>query len=132
LLDTNVLIRCLMEDHRHHSAAARSRVGQLINRAAEVRLPHLVLGEVVHVLSSPVTAGVPRALIRSTLAPILALDAIIVEDKPLVDRALELYSTVNVDFPDAYQAALAESTGAPISSFDRDFDRIPGIRRIEP
>ncbi len=34
--------------------------------------------------------------------------------------------------PDAYLAALALETGATLVSADRDFDRFPGVARIDP
>jgi predicted nucleic acid-binding protein len=42
-------------------------------------------------------------------------------------------ATINVDFPDAHMAALlvGESV-AELYSLDSDFDRIPGITRLEP
>jgi len=48
-------------------------------------------------------------------------------------RALELWAASRLDFPDALLIAHMEHTGAStVVSFDRDFDRIPGITRREP
>jgi predicted nucleic acid-binding protein len=39
----------------------------------------------------------------------------------------------SIDFADAYLVACAESAGvADIVSFDRDFDRLQSVNRIEP
>lgn len=46
--------------------------------------------------------------------------------------ALALYGTRTIDFADALLAARALRNGGAAISFDRDFDRIPGLRRIQP
>ena len=53
-------------------------------------------------------------------------------EKDVLAAALDLYGrTERLDFGDAYLAARAELEGPPVvASFDRDFDRIEGIRRI--
>jgi predicted nucleic acid-binding protein len=44
-----------------------------------------------------------------------------------------LFATSNVGFMDSYHAVLVRHHPMPeLYSFDRDFDRIPGVRRIEP
>ena len=48
-------------------------------------------------------------------------------------RVFDLYVSSNVSFADAYSALEPQRIGASrIVSFDTDFDRVPGIRRIEP
>jgi len=47
---------------------------------------------------------------------------------------LELYGSYSwLDFADALSIAYVEEQGsAEILSYDTDFDRIPGIKRVEP
>ena len=49
-----------------------------------------------------------------------------------IARASIVYERSNVDFGDAYIAALALESDGQVISFDRDFDRIPGVTRVEP
>ena len=35
-------------------------------------------------------------------------------------------------FTDAYLAALALESDGQVISFDRDFDRVPGVTRVDP
>jgi predicted nucleic acid-binding protein len=71
-------------------------------------------------------------MIRGAMLPLLALENMALTDRRLIGRAFDLYVTTRLSFADAYHAALAERTGGEIVSFDRGFDRIPGIKRIEP
>ncbi|MBD0324760.1 MAG: VapC toxin family PIN domain ribonuclease, partial [Aldersonia sp.] len=48
-------------------------------------------------------------------------------------RALDIWTTYpRLGFEDALTVAELEETGAPLATFDSDFDDIPGIRRWEP
>ena len=48
-------------------------------------------------------------------------------------RALDLFVDLNIPYLDAYHAVAMDDLGCTqILSFDRDFDRIPGIERVEP
>jgi predicted nucleic acid-binding protein len=56
-----------------------------------------------------------------------------VQDRRVVLKALNLYASTTLDFGDAYIAASMDRMGSrTVYSFDRDFDRIKGIRRLEP
>jgi len=47
--------------------------------------------------------------------------------------AFALFVDRNVSFADAFHAVLARHLDPPeVISYDRDFDTIPGIRRLEP
>ena len=47
--------------------------------------------------------------------------------------AFDLYVRLRLPFADAYYAALMQRRGIQeIISFDKDFDRIPGVTRREP
>lgn len=48
-------------------------------------------------------------------------------------RALDYYVEQNVSYADAYNAAWMQGEGiAEVDSWDREFDRIAGLMRIEP
>ena len=55
------------------------------------------------------------------------------DDEEKARRAIDLYATQNISFPDAFHAAYMNSRGIEkIYSGDRDFDRLEGITRVEP
>ena len=64
---------------------------------------------------------------------LLALSSIVVVDRDVLLRAVEVYEVDRLDFAEAYLVACAESTGVrQIASFDRTIDRVPTVERIEP
>lgn len=130
-VDANVLLRYLTQEPREQA----ERVGRLFAAVAagetELMLEEVVLAEVVWTLSS--YYRVERQEIAKVLLVLLAEDGLVNPDKPALERALALYSRHNVDFVDAFLAAKALAAPRPeVYSFDRDFDRIPGVRRLEP
>ena len=67
------------------------------------------------------------------LRSVTPLEPIRILGPALLLRALEVYEVDRLDFAEAYLVASAEITGVPgIVSFDRAFDRVPSVARIEP
>ncbi len=90
----------------------------------------LIVDEIVQILSR--RFGRTRSEIGRELSAILIADGLLVAEREVLLHALDLYGRRDrLDFADAYLAASATIVGPPIvASFDRDFDRIEGIRRI--
>ena len=64
---------------------------------------------------------------------ILDLPGIILPGKRRYRRIFDLYVNLNISFADAYHVVLMQQRSiSDIVSFDREFDRVPGIRRVEP
>ena len=78
--------------------------------------------------------GRSRTEIAQKLRPVLGLQGLRVYDRRIVERAIdiaELYP--DLDFEDALIAARIQLEDiAELYSYDRGFDRVPGITRIEP
>lgn len=126
-LDANVLIRHLTAD----PPDAGARATRFLRRADALLLPDVIVSEVVYVLESFYEA--PREQVATAVRAILAFRAIRVVDANLLLRAVELYELESIDFVDAYLVACAGSAGvSDIVSFDRDFDRIRSVNRVEP
>lgn len=126
-VDANVLIRHLTGDPPDQA----ERATRYLHDADELLLPDLVLAEVAYVLES--FYETPRAQVAATLRAILAFPAIGVVDADLLQRAIEVYDVLRLDFADAYLVASAERTGiGVIASFDRGIDRATTVRREEP
>jgi predicted nucleic acid-binding protein len=48
-------------------------------------------------------------------------------------RVFDLYVDLNIAFADAYHVVLMKQKGIDVVvSFDREFDRVAGISRVEP
>lgn len=75
----------------------------------------------------------PKAAIRDALLPLIELTGIVLPGKRSLRRVFTLSVDRNLSFVDAYHAVLMERLKlTQIVSFDRHFDRIPGIQRLEP
>ena len=126
-VDTNVLVRHLTGDPPEQAA----RATRLLSRAGQLLLPDLVLAEVVYVLES--VYRVPRPRVAELARAIVAFGAIEVVDEPALLRALEVYELHRLDFADAYLVAEAEISGVhAVASFDKEIERVPTVRRVEP
>ena len=92
-----------------------------------------VIAEVAYVLSSRSIYRIPRTTVAVALQSILADPSIELDRKESVLAALDLWQGSNVDFADCLAAEYVRRAElAGIYSYDRDFDRIPGIYRLEP
>jgi predicted nucleic acid-binding protein len=72
-------------------------------------------------------------MIRAVLLPLIELPGIVLPSKRRLRETFDLYVTLNLPFADAYHVILMRQMKLTnVISFDRDFDRVPGITRIEP
>lgn len=131
-LDTNIFLRHLRQDHPEHSPKSTAIFHEIEQGRLRVRTADTVIFEVVFTLERHYRH--PRNAIRDALLPLIELPGIQLPGKRRLRRVFELYFEQNMPFADAYHAALMEHerlSTSTIFSFDRDFDRIPGIRRLE-
>ena len=131
LVDANIILRFLTQD-----PPDMAQKSQLLFKQADEGLVGLIIlsitvAEVVWVLES--YYGYHKNQVAETLAEFLSCEGFRVEQKDLIQEALSLYQKYNLDFADALMASTALRKG-PLSifSFDRHFDRVEGIERLEP
>lgn len=121
-LDTNVVLRFLTGQPPELFRRAR----RLMRRAADgeitVRVTHVALAETVWVLGS--FYGREPSAIADTLRSFVLADGVKVDDPDTVLDALRSMIDANVAFVDAYVAATARRSEAPVASFDEDFRRL--------
>ncbi len=130
-LDTNILLRHLLQDQPTQSPNATRYLAAIEAGQAKVRLADTVVFETVFTLQR--LYGVPRADIRDKLLPLIALSGVVLPGKRGLHEVFDLYVTHNISFADAYHAVLMKHLKLnEIVSYDRGFDKIPGIRRVEP
>lgn len=131
-VDTNVLLRLLLDDEQSQSAAARELFSAVERGEITVWTSDVAIAELVWVLTGPIMRRERQAVARE-LALLIELPGLRLEDKSTMRRALDLFTKQPIDWVDAYHAALLLEQDSPeLYSFDRDFDRIPGLRRLEP
>ena len=132
-LDTNVLVRYLARDDERKAQASLALLQRVEGGEEVVVTSDLVIAEVVFVLQSSHRYNVPKRRIRELLEPIIALRGLRLPRKVLYSRAFDLYCEQNMGFADAFNAAYMESHGlSEVYSYDSDFDRVEGLRRVEP
>jgi len=131
LVDANVILRFITKDPPEMADAARNLFKQA--EAGEIGLIILTItvAEVVWVLES--FYGYPKIQVAEIFGAFLRCDGLQVEQANLIQEALSLYQQNNLDFADALIASTALRKGPlAVYSFDRHFDRVAGIERLEP
>ena len=121
-VDANVLLRVLTKEPPDLAGRARALMARVDRGDLLLLVPVVVIAEVVWVLAS--RYGYSNGEIAITLQPFVSADGIRVEGDEAVSEALALMSEKNVDFVDAYLAAVAAKRREPIATFDADFKRL--------
>lgn len=130
-IDSNTILRYLVNDAPLLAIRAVALLERVANGTETVLLEDVVLAEVVWTLTTFYHAT--RAQVHDYLVQILQLDGVENPDKPVLQTALLFYRDRKVDFIDALLAAKAIGDGsAEVYTFDRDFDRLPGVKRRDP
>ena len=132
-LDSNILIRHLTNDDPTRGRACFALIQAIERGETSVWTSELVVAEAVFVLSNTHTYDLDRETIRDLLLPLIDLPGLKLPQKRLYRRVFELYTSLPIDYVDAYHVALMERRGSTeILSYDRHFDQVEGIQRREP
>jgi uncharacterized protein len=131
-LDANIIIRFVTQDDsvlakKVHAILQRVKDGAVLATTCES-----ILSECVFVLSSKRLYHLPRPQVAELLKVILAFKGLKMAYKRVYRKALDLYATTMLDFPDALAVAhMQQQKITDIYSFDTDFDQITGIKRLD-
>lgn len=126
LLDANILLRFLLDDHPTLSPRARQVFSAAASGEIVLVVTDLVLAEAVWVLSS--FYKLERSDIALQLSTFLGLSGIDCANVSLLRDALARYAQTNCDFVDCYLAAIAASNHVGVASFDSDFRKFQDVR----
>jgi|SRR5581483_8282003 len=130
-LDTNILLRHLLQDHPQHSPRATAYLARIEQGEIQVRTADTVIFETVFTLQRQYRQ--PKAVIQQAVLPLLELPGVLLPGKRRFRKVFDLYVNLNLPFADAYHAVLMEHEGlSEIVTFDREFDRVPNLQRTEP
>ena len=130
-LDTNILIRHITQDEPDHSPRATSLLRRVEAGQIEVHTADTVIFETVFTLQR--TYRIPREQIRNSLLPLIELSGVILPGKQHFREVFDWYVGTALSFADAYHAVLVRRLGLDqVLSFDRDFDHVPWLKRVEP
>jgi predicted nucleic acid-binding protein len=126
LIDTNLIVRYLVQDHEKHAKAA-SKIFEACDRGdlILVVLPE-VLAECVFVLESFYEH--PRADIASALSRLVSSPGVEIAETAIHLDALYRYGKTKIHFVDCLIAATAVARDMPVASFDQDFRKFGDVR----
>ncbi len=132
-IDANVFIRHLTRDDPEKAQACFELFHKAQRRELTLITSESVIAEVVYVLASKQLYNLPREEIRKLLYPLLSLPGLRLTHRKMYLRALDLYATYPLDFEDALTVAQMERQKiSELYSYDREFDQVAGITRLEP
>ena len=126
LIDANLIVRYLVQDHEKHARAA-GRLFDACDRGdvVIVVLP-VVLAECVFVLES--FYWHPRTDIASALGRLISSPGIEISEVTVHLDALNRYKGTKAHFVDCLIAATAVAKNVPVSTFDQDFRKFADVR----
>ena len=126
LVDTNLIIRYLVQDHEKHARAAGKLFDACDRGNLEIVVLPVVLAECVFVLES--FYGHSRADIASALGRLISSPGVEISDLNVHFDALDRYKATKAHFVDCLIAATAVAKNLPVSTFDQDFRNFPEVR----
>ena len=130
-VDTNVFLRHLTQDHAEYSPKATAFFARIERGELKAQTAETAIFEAVFTLEKRYRAA--KSVIREGLLSLIELPGIVLSGKHRLRRAFELYAEQQMSFGDACHVALMEQLGIEeIASFDKDFDRVPTVKRVEP
>lgn len=130
ILDTNILVRFLVQDDPKQSAGASKLIGQAQSGDTELVLDRMVVTELIYVLMGHYKRV--RVDVANTILAIVQSPFVRADDESLLIDALLRFRDHGVDFVDAWLSAKAAALTLPIASFDRDLDKFKDVTRHEP
>ena len=130
LLDTNVLLRFLLDDHPELSRAAAGLFQQAVDEKCLLILTDLGIAEIVWVLTS--FYKLERQKVAESLAKLLLKAGVYCPTLEPVLDALARFKATNCDFFDCYLAAQAASSRVAIASFDKDLRKFEDASLWDP
>jgi predicted nucleic acid-binding protein len=132
-VDADVIVRLLTGDDPTKQRRAAALFERVERRELVLRTPVTTIADVLYVLTSPRLYKVARADASEMLQTLVRLHDFLVDQKPAVLAALDLFAQTRLDFGDALIAgSMLLSESYDLYSYDKDFDAVGSIVRREP
>lgn len=128
-LDTNVLLRLLLDDEPGQTAAAESAIGRDLRTGERPVVCLLALLETEWVLRK--SAGLGRDQIVAVFLSLLEKPDLAIEHESVVEDAVHAYQNSSADFADCLINARYRSLGcASMLTFDMRAAKLPGAELL--
>lgn len=132
-VDTNIFIRFLTKDESQKAGACFKLLDKAVRGETKLHTTESVIAEIVYILASKRLYNLSSSQIYEKLFPILKIRGLKIPYKRTLIKALEVYAASKLDFEDAVLvAAMLRTKSKEIYSYDRGFDKILDIKRLEP
>ena len=125
IVDTNLIVRYLVQDHERHARAAGKLFDACDRGDLTIVVLPVVLAECVFVLESFYRHA--RADIASALGRLIASPGIEIREVAVHMEALSRYRKTKLHFVDCLIAATAVAEDTPVASFDQDFRKFGDV-----
>ncbi|TVR76876.1 MAG: PIN domain-containing protein [Sphaerobacteraceae bacterium] len=130
-LDTNVFLRYLVADLPDQSPRSTELFLAIEQGEEQVQTSQVVILEVVFTLQRFYRLSLVD--IRDQFLPVVQLPGIRLDQKEFLEPAFDLAILKNIGFQEALNVVIMQHLGlSEVYSWDRHFDRVVGIQRIEP
>ena len=126
LVDTNLIVRYLVQDHERHAKAAGKLFDACDRGDVVIVVLPAVLAESVFVLESFYEH--PRGDIASALGRLISSPGVEISGAAIHLDALDRYRRTKIHFVDCLIAATAAAENTPVASFDQDFRKFTDVR----
>ena len=128
-LDTNVLVRYIMQDDAKQSPLA-NRLIESLSVESPGFVPLVSVVELSWVLSA--VYGLRRSQLTEAFEALLRTKELVIERAEIVWKALRIFQMAHTDFPDCLIASSASASGCKRTmTFDRDAAKNSGMTLIE-
>ena len=132
-IDTNIFLRFLTKDDPSKAAKCRQLLQSASEGALKLYTTDMVIAELIWVLQSPKTYNLNPAEICEIIMPLLTIKNLYFPCKKVFPDIIELFQTENIDYIDAYNSVIMQGRKIDtIYSYDKHFDQLPYVVRIEP
>lgn len=126
-LDTNVLVRYLVQDDIAQFAAAKRLIDGCLSESSSLFVPVTVVLELEWVLRSKF--GFAKSDILQALSSLFSATELTLESERALEVALQLFRESTADLADCLHIALATQAGEqPLWTFDKVAAKVSGAR----
>ncbi len=130
-LDTNVVIRYLVQDDPIQSALATHLIEQEFSETQRGFICHIVLCEVVWVLKTCYKR--PKENLVEIIQTLMEIKQLSLQEPQVVWEALQIYKNSTADFSDVLLMMVNQLNGCEYTvSFDAKAAKLPGIVKLDP
>jgi predicted nucleic-acid-binding protein len=126
LVDTNLIIRYLVQDDEKHAKIAGKLIDACDRGEVEIVILPEVLAESVFVLESFYQR--PRPAIAEVLKELISSPVVEISGPAIHLDALHRYRKTKIHFVDCLIVATAAAQDTPVASFDQDFRSFSDVR----